>query len=367
MTTHRAAAHLRRISVAMLGVLVLGIVSAGAVSALPYDGTNPVTTPCWDGSHTTYTLGRRTISSPLGDEGIPTPIIYDGATIGTVEILHSRYCATVWSRVKNLTGGTAQVKEALVTFGDSNGSTGRVEHWYPTVDTVSDNQYGWSNQYRDRASFSAKGGIFFAGAWRYAETARAVAWVQFQSNFANNPYACNHGSYPCKRWPILSSGLSVTRHYYIASGVHSMPKAGGGTVDIGPDVTFMFNEFNDVAASNPFFYSGTQSGSEVQVYRYTEGGIVARGGGFDANGDGLYETGELKLSDAVTWQGDGSDRGALCHEVDHLMGLGHIWFHDIAGIDNVGSKASCIGMGSNSGPRIDDVSALDDVYSGVVP
>ncbi len=358
--------HVRRISAVLLGVLGLGIVSTGAVSALPYDGTNPVNTACGDNSHTIYTLG---VQGPYntGDEGDPTEILYNGILIATVEIRHSRYCATVWSQVHNYTGASAQVKEALVTFTDSNGA-GRVEHWYPTVDTVAAGQNGWSNQYRDRASFSAKGGIFYAGAWRYGETARSVAWVQRIAHFYDNPYACNHTpTSPCNRWPILSNGLSVTRHYFIAAGVHSMPKTGGGTVDVSGDVTFMFDQFNAVAASNPFFYNGTQSGSEVQVYSYFESGIVARGGGYDNNGDGLYETGELKLSTAVTWPSDGSDRGALCHEIDHLMGLDHIWWHNSAGVNNVGSKASCLGMGSNSGPRIDDTSALADVYSGVVP
>jgi hypothetical protein len=336
------------------------------VSALPYDGTNPFSTTCWQTNHTVYTLGEQ---SPInhGDEGDPTEILYNGILIGTVEIRHSRYCATVWSQVHNYTGTTVSVKEALVTYSDSNGA-GRVEHWYPTTDTVGPGGNGWSNQYRDRASFSAKGGIYYAGAWRYAETPRSVAWVQRTANFYNTPYACNHSQlFPCKRWPTLPNGLSVTLHYYIASNVHSMPKAGGGTVDESGDVTFMFDQFNAVAAANPFLYAGTQSQSEVQVYAYYEDGIAARGGGTDQNGDGYYETGVLKLSTAGTWHGDGSERGSLCHETDHLMGLDHIWWSNSAGISNVGSKASCLGMGNNGGPMIDDVSALNDVYTGVAP
>jgi len=56
------------------------------------------------------------------------------------------------------------------------------------------------------------------------------------------------------------------------------------------------------------------------------------------------------------------------HEIDHLMGLQHVWQSDPSEtFSNIGSKATCIGMGSPSGPRIDDDSALDTVYSGVIP
>lgn len=286
--------------------------------------------------------------------------------VGTVAIRHSRKCATVWAEVKNVLGVTVQAKEALVTYTDSNGA-GRVEHWYPTTDTLSPGQIGWSNQYRDRASFSAIGMIKYNGVWYSKETTRSVAWVQMNANFANNPYACNHSqNFPCKRWPILANGLSVTREYYISSSIQTLPKSGGGTIDLTPDITFMFDQFNDVDASNPFFFSGTQSQSEVPVYAYYEELVAARGGGFDANGDGLYETGELKFSTWTSWSGSG-DRGTICHEIDHLMGLWHVWWAGPGGISNVGSKATCLGMGSNTGPRIDDVSALDDVYSGVVP
>ena len=50
------------------------------------------------------------------------------------------------------------------------------------------------------------------------------------------------------------------------------------------------------------------------------------------------------------------------------MGLQHVWQSDPSEtFSNIGSKATCIGMGSPSGPRIDDDSALDTVYSGVIP
>ncbi len=367
MTIHRSARPVRRTSTALIGSLVLGVASTGTVSALPYDGTNPFNTECYNGSHPTFLLGKQT--SPYGpdDEGDPTEITtLGGAVIGTVAIRHSRYCATVWAEVKNVLGVTVEAKEALVTYTDSNGG-GRVEHWYPTIDTLAPGQIGWSNQYRDRASFSAIGKIKYNGVWYTKETTRSVAWVQRNANFANTPYACNHSqNFPCKRWPVLANGNSVTREYYISSSIQSLPKTGGGTIDMTPHITFMFDQFNVVAAPNPFFFSGTQSQSEVSVFAYYEVGIAARGGGTDANGDGLYETGVLQFSTWASWSGTG-DRGTICHEIDHLMGLAHVWEAGPGGVSNVGSKATCIGMGSNSGPRIDDVSALNDVYTGVVP
>jgi hypothetical protein len=147
-----------------------------------------------------------------------------------------------------------------------------------------------------------------------------------------------------------------------------MPNGSGGTLDVSGDVGYMFDQFNDVAAYNPFFYfTSSQSQADVLVYSYYEQGIVARGGSTDANGNGLYESGELKLSTAVSWPSHSSARSTLCHEIDHIMGLNHVWWSNSSGANNVGSKATCIGMGSDTGPRIDDTSALSAVYSGVVP
>jgi hypothetical protein len=292
--------------------------------------------------------------------------MYDGVKIGQVEIRHSAYCATVWSRVKNLTGGTAQVREAIVLFSDSNGA-GRVEHWYPTIDTIPNNGFGWSNQYRDRASFSARGGIFFDGGWRYAETARTVAWAQYAANFGNNPYACNHTTFACERWPTLANGNSVTRYYWTDPVLQSMAKTGGGSIDITGDVDFMFDKFNDVPASNPFLLPDALGVTPVVIVAYEcmAPGTRAVGGGEDGIGnDHLYDEGEILFNSCMTWT-QTTARETMCHETDHMMGLWHVI--STVGIDNVGSKATCIGHWMPTGPGIDDVSALQAVYSGVVP
>jgi hypothetical protein len=146
-----------------------------------------------------------------------------------------------------------------------------------------------------------------------------------------------------------------------------MPNGAGGTIDVTGDVDYMFGQFNAVAAASPLFYTSGYPQADVFVYPYAETGIVARGGAYDTNGDGIYDWGELKLSTSVSWGNSSSNRATLCHETDHLMGLHHVWDHGADGIDNVGSKATCIGNGYPTGPYIDDVSALSAVYSGTTP
>lgn len=353
-------------AVAVCGALMATALSPVPASALPYDGTNPANTVCGDPGSTIWTLGIKPHNDPA-HEGKPTGIYYLGVKIGEVEIRHSRKCATVWARVRNLSGAAAQVKATIVVFSDSNGG-GRTEHPGST-DTVGNGSTSFSDQYRDRASFSAKGAIFHSGAWRTAETARSVAWVQYSSNFPLSPYACNHtGSWPCQRWPILSNGLSVTRHYGLHAGLASMPTS-SGTRDIRGDVRFMFNQFNDVPASNPFFFEDTYAAAEVKVFPDNACYRIAAGWGLDLDGDNDYDIGEVFLSKCnAIWGSSDATREALCHEFDHVMGLNHVWQSNPAEtFSNVGSKATCIGMGSATGPRIDDDSALDALYSGVIP
>ncbi len=353
----------KAVGVAVTFGMLAALVDAGVVSALAYDGTNPATTACGNGSQPIYTLGSRV---PPGSEGVPTPIYYGNLKIGTVEIRHSAYCATVWSRVTNLTGSSVQVHETIVLYSDSNGS-GRTEYQYPTTDTVAAGGTGYSNQYRDRPSFSAKGGIYYAGAWRWSETVRSIAWAQYAGQFPNTPFGCNHtSSYPCQRWPTLSSGLSATFHYYLDYSLSVMPHGPGTTIDVEPDLIYMFGRFNSVAASNPFFYSSSAPAADVDIYSYYEVNIYARGAGYAVAPSDYYSWGEVKLSTWPNWASP-SDRSVMCQEFDHLMGLNHVEATDSLGIENVGSKATCVGANIPTGPSIDDVSALNAAYGGSVP
>lgn len=58
----------------------------------------------------------------------------------------------------------------------------------------------------------------------------------------------------------------------------------------------------------------------------------------DLTGD--YDRGEIRLSTRHDWDSSDAARGTFCHEIDHLMGLGHVWWDDMFGVDNVGSKAT---------------------------
>lgn len=345
--------------------LALALSSPSVTLGLEWDGTNPGATACGNGTNPVYTLGKRTAASPLGSQGIPTPI-YAGATkIGEVEIRHSAFCATVWSRVKNLTSTTVTAQEIILIYADSNGNG---EQAFGETDTLAPGQTGWSKQYRDRASFVAKGGIFYNGSWRWAQTARSVAWAPFQSAFANIPYACQHtATWPCNRWPKNADGTRRTFKYYM-EGVSAMPNGSGGTVNVSGDITFMVGKFNAVAAASPIFnLTNLEQDAKLFVYSYFEANIVARGGSYDRDGDFDYDDGEIKLSTAVSWGNSNNNRSALCHEIDHVMGLNHVWGYGNDGIDNVGSKATCIGNSYPTGPSIDDVSALSAVYAGALP
>lgn len=81
----------------------------------------------------------------------------------------------------------------------------------------------------------------------------------------------------------------------------------------------------------------------------------------------LYTSVQIILSTATSWGSQSNTRGTLCHEMDHGVGLNHVWYHNSAGIDVIGSKATCIGTGIPTGPSIDDVSALNAVYTNPAP
>jgi hypothetical protein len=166
--------------------------------------------------------------------------------------------------------------------------------------------------------------------------------------------------------------LSVTRYYKFTGSVASFPKTGGGTIDLRDDFTFLFTEFNSVAASNPFFYYA-QDPVDAVVDLTTYSGQTGYGAITDLFYGSNFQTTSAAIRSNVNSPMASHDdaRASLCHEIDHLMGLQHVWgtytVGPYAGQDNIGSKATCIGKGDPTGPGIDDTSALVDVYSGVTP
>lgn len=359
-----------RVFAALFGAILAIGMTTTSVSASSYEGTDPVTTPCGNGNNPIYTIGKRTVQSPVGDSGIPVPIMAGGVKIGEVEIRHSAKCATVWSRVTNLSGGSADVHETLVTYSSSNGD-GRVEHQAPGVDTIGNGHYAWSLQYDDTASFSAKGGILFNGTWYWAETARTVAWVQYKGKYASIPYACTHQSpWECERW-ATPNGQPRTVHYGLDTSLATMPSGSQGqTNDVRPDVRFMFDQFNGVPGGSPFFDEVPFLQAEVTVFEYwsDQDGAQARAAAYTNSGSHIYVWGIVELNSFNhNWGDQDLVRQTLCHETDHLLGLGHVWWTDGAGVNNLGSKATCIGANMPGGPGKDDNRALKAVYSGVVP
>lgn len=128
---------------------------AAPVMALPYDGTNPGVTPCGDGSHPVTILDSALIKS-------------GATTVGRVELRQSAFCATVWSRVYNLTNANQNLRQTIILY-DSPNLTGQAS--YPITDnSIPPGGSAWSKQYRDRPSFRAMGEVFYGGVWRSAQT-----------------------------------------------------------------------------------------------------------------------------------------------------------------------------------------------------
>jgi hypothetical protein len=377
MKRGHAIGHLGRLGSSVLCALALAATWVGGAAALPYDNTNPGSTPCGDGSHTIYTLGNRNSGSPTGDVGLPTPIKAGSLQVGTVQIRHSAYCGTVWAKVYNTSGVTTQIKEAIVTYSDSNG-TGRSEHWKTCCDSVAHNGNNTSNQYRDRASFSARGGVLYNGTWYYAETSRAIAWAQQESNYALTPYACQHSFiWQCQRWPTTAgggaNGASIGLYYYKDFDLASMPTGNGGLLDMRADVDYMFNEFNVVPGGSPVF-SPTAGNEDVSVVPYSlNNGTYAVTDVYPDGSTGLHTYVQIKITTNTSWMTTSTywthaqTREVMCHEIDHLMGMGHVNSHNSSNVDVIGSKATCIGNWYSSGPQIDDEQALAAIYSGVAP
>jgi hypothetical protein len=366
----------RRLAVAAsIGLLAGATLGPATALATNYDNTNPLATPCGNGSHISseYRLGNRTESDPWGSEALKTPIKNGTTVIGEVEIRHSAYCGTVWSKVWNLTATTVQAREALVTYTSVNGA-GRNVRWYPGTDTLTPpggtTPAGWSNQFYDSPSFSAIGCITVpGGVEKCAETARTISWAQRNNYYPDYPFSCTgSGNYLCERWRTAAVGVSATAYYHLDSTLSTMP-CGSYLCDVRPSIRTTFEMFNAIPYPIPFLREA-QSGYTITVqgrnlnssavawtYRYLDSAGYIKGGLIELN------TGHS------TW-GDSADNiGTICHETDHLLGLKHVRerSHISPYVEWIGSKATCIGEHLTSGPSLDDKRAFNALYSGVYP
>ena len=365
---------------AAVGMLAAATLGPGTAMAANYNNTNPGATPCGQAGAVTYRLGLRTNQNPQGSEAISTPIMYSHIVIGEVEIRHSALCGTVWAKVWNRTAGTVRAREALVTYTNPNGA-GRNERWYPTADSLAPGQAGWSNQFYDTPSFSARGCITYAGVEWCAETARAASWVQNSHSYPNYPwyppdtttypFSCTgQGNFACHRWRTAAMGVSATAYYRLDSSITDMP-CGSSTCDIRATVRTTFEKFNAIPYPIPFFRE-TSSGNVISVVgtfsNMSDINNVAETHTYINSSGYIYQS-IIQLNKNMEWGNSGNNVGTLCHETDHVLGLGHVWYHQAFApyVDDVGSKATCIGRTITTGPSLDDTMAFKSIYSSVYP
>jgi hypothetical protein len=328
-------------------MVILGASFGGAASpttALPYDGTNPGTTACGDGSHTVYVLDSENILSATG------------AVIGKVELRQSVHCATVWSRVYNLTGNAVDARERLYMYDDGpNDGT-------PTINTESDRlsakggatDSGWSKQFRDRPAFLAKGEIFHGGAWRTALTKRSLMWSQADGNWPDKPYTCDDTADDyCHRWRTTATGGPITVKYYLDQSLTNLEN------DPRSDINTVLQSYEDLSGPSPSWTHITDGTHAVIFFEYNDPNDVAyaRATGIaQSAAPRYYNSGYVKINNART--GSSSNWNPLiCHEVGHVLGLKHITTGGF-----VGSKATCHGA-EFQGPYIDDQFLLTKIYS----
>jgi hypothetical protein len=319
---------------------------AGSVTpafALPYDGTNPGATACGDGSHAVDILSSANILSSTG------------TVIGRVELRQSVHCATVWSRVYNLTSSAVDARERLYTYDTPNDTT-------PTVYTETDRlskkggatDSGWSKQYRDRPAFLAKGEIFHGGAWRTATTKRSLMWAQFDGNYPNSPYTCDDtpGDY-CHRWRTTSSGGPITIKYHLDQSLQNLENSPNS------DIIDVLDAYEALSGPSPSWTRVTDGTHAVIFFEYNDPNddAYARAQSiFQSAFPQYYNSGFVKINNATT--GSSSNWNPLvCHEVGHVLGLMHITTGGF-----VGSRATCHGN-EFQGPYIDDQFLLTEIYS----
>jgi hypothetical protein len=324
-----------------VALAVLGL-SPTAAQALPYDGTNPANTVCGDGSHPRVTLNTQNIT--VGAQ-----------IVGRVELRQSVYCATVWTRVYNLTSNTLSAREHIYLYDSPNDTTPTI---HTETDQISAGGSATSLQYRDRPSFQAFGELSFNGAWREAHTTRSLMYSQNASSYPLLPNSCDNtsGTY-CIRWPT-PSGNPYTIKYRFEPSLQDF------TTPPNSAITAVLEDYEDLSGPSPNFTLVTGSDYEVNYFKYNDDdGARARTSTSSYSSSprhifaGYTKFNYLYGANTSNWN------PTVCHETGHLLGFAHITYHQY---DLEGSQATCMG-GDFQGPHIDDQFLLDKIYSIALP
>lgn len=316
---------------------------ATPVLALPYDGTNPGATPCGDGSHPPVILD--------------TAFIYSATNvkIGRVELRHSPFCATVWSRVYNMTTSTLNLRETIILYSSPNVTGGTS---YPITDnSIPPGGSAWSKQYRDRPAFRAKGEIYHGGAWRSAQTDPSLMWSQREGNYADNPptqpYTCGDAANPCKRWRTNADGSPITLYYLNSSSLQQLPGDPYG------DINFIMGKYSALTGPAPNLAPSVGT-YQIVNYAYNDPSDPAYARSLsDAGSDYYFDSGYTRYNIAATFLA--GYRPVECHEFLHVLGFNHITVNGFNG-----SQATCMGYSYATGPYIDDQFLLTQTYSAPV-
>jgi hypothetical protein len=336
----------RRIASALLGASLWVGIAAGPASALPYDDTNPGATACGDGSHTVYVLDAANILSATG------------VVIGKVELRQSVFCATVWSRVYNLTSASVSVRETLITYDTPNGG-GATSH--TDTDTLQKKgtapDSGWSHQFRDRPAFRAKGEILYQGVWRTGQTDRSNSYFQLDGKVPNNPNSCdNTATNKCHRWPTTGTGGPTTVTY--AFDLASLGMLGSSPVN---DWGQVLGRYTALAGGSPSFSAVPYGDEDYRVFAYNDVNDRAYArthADFFASGVQYYFSGWTEINKPTT-AGTTVWDNLACHEIGHLLGL-----NDLASVGVQGSLGGCMGNADHfQSPGPDDQLNLPAIYA----
>jgi len=217
-------------------VPVLASSALPATAASIYDGTDPVSTVCGNGSHAVYTWRSYYLRETASSNRI----------IALVDLRYSKYCNTVWTRVTNKTGSanghypahSITVDEKIYTYDGPEASFLQDSYRNNGDVLASNGDSAWSNQLdmpigavylgaKQPPTARSQAWAYVAGTTNTEDMAREPEWTQWHNNFQNPPQyrsgteilSCNNtnDANRCASWGETPSGSYVTINARMAS------------------------------------------------------------------------------------------------------------------------------------------------------